>query len=236
MDNQGLTLSCSPNFPQWLTERLLSLAFTTYQTNRLCFIGSGIDGRLKVHERLLDKPMGLYGDTGRLYLSTRYQIWEFQNILVSDVAQNEIIVSGLSQLRSQTFTGLGLEKRLMEMGDSPRCGLMVIDLKTGKPVHWLYFETMIEELFDVVVLPGVRQAQAIGLQGDEIQRLVTFPDSGNASFNYTLGDASLTGTAAVTVAVGANITGGNGNSDDNLVGTSGNDNIDGGICRELMPM
>ncbi|MCP2728066.1 VCBS domain-containing protein [Limnofasciculus baicalensis] len=50
--------------------------------------------------------------------------------------------------------------------------------------------------------------------------------SGNASFNYTLSDGSLTGTAAVTVAVGASITGTN--KADNLVGTNGNDNIDGG--------
>ena len=50
--------------------------------------------------------------------------------------------------------------------------------------------------------------------------------NGNASFNYTLSDGSLTSTATVTVAVGASIVGGNGN--DNLVGTNGNDFIDGG--------
>ncbi|MEH2128217.1 Ig-like domain-containing protein [Nostoc sp.] len=50
--------------------------------------------------------------------------------------------------------------------------------------------------------------------------------SGNASFNYTLSDGSLTDTATVTVAVGNNIVGGNGA--DSLVGTIGNDIINGG--------
>ncbi|AFZ22821.1 putative calcium-binding protein [Cylindrospermum stagnale PCC 7417] len=49
---------------------------------------------------------------------------------------------------------------------------------------------------------------------------------GNASFNYTLSDGSLTDTATVTVAVGLNILGTN--FADNLFGTSGNDIIDGG--------
>ncbi|WP_125061175.1 cadherin-like domain-containing protein, partial [Aphanothece sacrum] len=50
--------------------------------------------------------------------------------------------------------------------------------------------------------------------------------SGNASFNYTLSDGSLTGTAAVTVAVGSSITGTN--QSDNLVGGNGNDILNGG--------
>ncbi|QSJ14991.1 FG-GAP repeat protein [Nostoc sp. UHCC 0702] len=50
--------------------------------------------------------------------------------------------------------------------------------------------------------------------------------SGNASFNYTLSDGSLTDTATVTVAVGL-INNGT-NFADNLVGTIGNDIINGG--------
>ena len=49
---------------------------------------------------------------------------------------------------------------------------------------------------------------------------------GNASFNYTLSDGSLTNTATVTVAVGLNTNGTN--FADNLVGTIGNDIINGG--------
>jgi len=105
---------------------------------------------------------------------------------------------GLSKLRSNHFTGLNLEKRLMEMGGTPHCGLMVIDLKTGTPQHWLYFESIIEELFDIVALPGVKQPQAIGLQGDEIQRLVTFPQSqGIISTKPTVKRPSIGKTAPI---------------------------------------
>ncbi|BAY21590.1 FG-GAP repeat-containing protein [Calothrix sp. NIES-2100] len=49
---------------------------------------------------------------------------------------------------------------------------------------------------------------------------------GNASFNYTLSDGSLTDTGTVTVAVGLNSNGTN--QADNLVGSIGNDIINGG--------
>ncbi|MEA5568702.1 TIGR03032 family protein [Anabaena sp. UHCC 0399] len=339
----SLQIKASQDFASWLEQQNLSLAFTTYQTNRLFFVSGQANGRLKLHERLFDKPMGLCVAANRLYMTTRYQIWDFHNLLdsgeksqetdrlylphtayttgdvnaheivldnagkvifvntdfsclatispdysfvpiwqppfisklvaedrchlnglamvegkpayvtacsttdtaagwrnhrldggvVIDVNHNEIIATGLSmphsprwyqgklwllnsgtgefgyiqdhqfhpitfcpgfvrglafwqnfafiglsQLRSQSFTGLTLEKRLMSEGNRPQSGLMVIDLKTGEPLHWLYFQSVIEELFDVVVLPGVHQPQVIGLQEEEIQRLVTFPNSG----------------------------------------------------------
>ena len=338
-----IEINASEQFGSWLCEQNLSLAFTTYQTNRLFFVSSQANGHLKLNERLFDKPMGLYLAGKSLYMTTRYQLWHFDNFLgngekykecdrlyvprtayttgdvnahevvlddagklifvntdfsclatlspdynfvpiwqppfisklvaedrchlnglamvegkpayvtacsttdsaagwrnhrlnggvVIDVAQNEIIATGLSmphsprwyqgklwllnsgtgelgyiedrqfhpitfcpgfvrglafwqnfafvglsQLRSQTFTGLTLENRLNSQGNRPQCGLMVIDLQTGTALHWLYFQGVIEELFDVAVLPGVLQPQAIGLQSDEIQRLVTFPNSG----------------------------------------------------------
>jgi uncharacterized protein (TIGR03032 family) len=85
---------------------------------------------------------------------------------------------GLSKLRSKTFGGLALETRLAAQGQTPQCGLMVVDLTTGTIVHGLSIEGVVEELFDVVVLPGVRQPRAIGFQSEDIDRLVTFPGSG----------------------------------------------------------
>ena len=38
----------------------------------------------------------------------------------------------------------------------PHCGLCVIDLRTGDLVHWLWLQGVVRELYDVVVLPGVR--------------------------------------------------------------------------------
>nr|MBW4677837.1 FG-GAP repeat protein [Desmonostoc geniculatum HA4340-LM1] len=49
--------------------------------------------------------------------------------------------------------------------------------------------------------------------------------TGNANFNYTISDGNLSSTASVAIAVGANITGTNGN--DNISGSGGNDTISG---------
>ncbi|MEO1592345.1 MAG: TIGR03032 family protein, partial [Cyanobacteria bacterium J06632_22] len=349
----SLTISNSPDFVSWLAAQQVSLAFTTYQTNRLFLIGHTDEGTLAAHERLFDKPMGLFnrslpgpnGPQSRLYMSTRYQLWQFENMLAAgenygesdllyvprlahttgdlnvhdvvwsaddqllfvntdfsclatlsetysfvpvwqpsfisklvaedrchlnglamvegqptymtacsatdspagwrdhrrdggvmlSIPDNEIIakglsmphsprwyrdrlwvlnagtgefgsvglstgkfepmvfcpgfvrglafwrqfaIIGLSKLRARPFTGLALEERLQQNGQTAQCGLLVVDLDRGEVVHSLQMQGVVEELFDIVVLPGVRRPQTLGLQNDDIQRLVTFPGSG----------------------------------------------------------
>ncbi|MEM7591307.1 MAG: TIGR03032 family protein [Cyanobacteria bacterium P01_A01_bin.83] len=339
----NLEITASPQFTSWLGSQKLSLAFTTYQTNRLFLVGSHNNGRLKVQERLFDKPMGLYVSREKLYMSTRYQLWQFNNLLaagekygtcdrlyvphtsyttgdvnihdvalddtgkiifvntdfsclatldpnysfvplwqppfisqlvaedrchlnglamvkgkpgymtacsatdtaagwrnhrrdggvVIDIPNNEIVatglsmphsprwykgklwllnsgtgelgyiasgkfipitfcpgfvrglafladfaVVGLSKLRSDSFSGLALEERLTAEGNTSHCGVMVIDLNTGRIVEWLHIGQTVEELFDIVILPNVRQPQTLGFQENDIQRLVKFPNSG----------------------------------------------------------
>jgi len=82
-------------------------------------------------------------------------------------------VVGLSRPRhNKTFDGLDLERRLLEKDTPPRCGLIVIDIDTGRTVEWLRFEKTIDELYDVAILPGVRQAEAIGFRGEDIKQVV----------------------------------------------------------------
>lgn len=86
-------------------------------------------------------------------------------------------VVGLSKLRSPQFTGLPLEERLNAEGiQGGCCGLRVIDLASGEILHSLDLPEPIDELFDLVVLPGVRQPRALGLQGEEIDCLVKIPE------------------------------------------------------------
>jgi uncharacterized protein (TIGR03032 family) len=83
-------------------------------------------------------------------------------------------VVGLSRPRhNQTFEGLALEGRLKAKDAEPRCGLIVVDTVTGATVSWLRFNHTVDELYDVAVLPGVRQAEAIGFKGDPIQKQIT---------------------------------------------------------------
>lgn len=83
-------------------------------------------------------------------------------------------VIGLSRPRgNHTFEGLALQEALASRDAAPRCGLLVIDTRTGQAPHWLRFEHTIEELYDVAALPGVRQAEAIGFLGPEIERVIS---------------------------------------------------------------
>ena len=85
----------------------------------------------------------------------------------------DFAIAGLSLPRqNKTFSGLALEDNLKARHAEPRCGLQVIDLKNGDVVHWLRIQGLVNELYDVVVLPGVRRPMALGLKTDEIHHLV----------------------------------------------------------------
>jgi uncharacterized protein (TIGR03032 family) len=76
-----LEVRTSRHFLPWFAQSDLSLAFTTYQTNRLFLIGLKPDGRLSVFERHFDRPMGLHATAERLIMSSRFQLWTFDNAL-----------------------------------------------------------------------------------------------------------------------------------------------------------
>lgn len=77
-----------------------------------------------------------------------------------------------------TFEGLPLHQRLERAGSDPRCGLAIIDLRTGDLAHWLRLEGVVAELFDAVILDGARRPAAIGFRSDEIRRVLSIgPDA-----------------------------------------------------------
>jgi uncharacterized protein (TIGR03032 family) len=336
-----LEIRASRHFLSWLAEAGLSLAFTTYQTNRLFLVGLKSDTRLSVFERHFDRPMGLCATPERLWMSTRWQLWRLDDALppgerhqgfdrlyvprqahttgdldvhdiavaadgrvifvntaysclampserysfaplwqppfvsrlapedrchlnglalangrpafvtavsrsdvaagwrerrheggcLIDVASGEIVLGDLSMPHSprlhgdrlwllnsgtgelgwadcergrfepvafcpgflrglafagdfavvglskprqdRTFTGLALDASLREKDAEARCGLWVIDTKSGVVAHWLELEGVVAELYDVQVLPGVRRPTALGFKSDEIRRLIT---------------------------------------------------------------
>jgi hypothetical protein len=51
--------------------------------------------------------------------------------------------------------------------------LLIVDIDSGNAIEWLRFEHTIEELYDVAVLPDVRQAEAIGFKADDVQREIS---------------------------------------------------------------
>ena len=92
----------------------------------------------------------------------------------------DFAIVGLSKPRdNKTFSGLALEERLSEKNAEAQCGLQIINLTTGDAVHWLQIDGMVEELYDVVALPGVRRPMALGFKTDEIRQTITVGDQKN---------------------------------------------------------
>ena len=89
-------------------------------------------------------------------------------------------VVGLSHPRhDRTFSGLALQEELARRGAEARCGLLIIDLRTGDVAHWLRVEGMVRELYDVAVLPGVTRPMALGFKTDEILRIIAVGEPGS---------------------------------------------------------
>ena len=86
-------------------------------------------------------------------------------------------VVGLSLAReSRTFQGLPLDAALEKNGAEARCGLVVIDMKSGDTTAWVRLEGVVRELYDVAFLPGVRNPSALGFKTDEITRVISIDE------------------------------------------------------------
>jgi uncharacterized protein (TIGR03032 family) len=86
----------------------------------------------------------------------------------------DFAVMGLSRPRhDKTFGGLVLDETLTAKGAEARCGIHVIDLRTGDTIEWLRLEGQVTELYDVAVLPDVTRPMMLGFKNDEIERLLS---------------------------------------------------------------
>jgi hypothetical protein len=72
--------------------------------------------------------------------------------------------------------GLALDQGLAARGAEPRCGLIVVDTRSGDTIDWIRIEGVVPELFDVAVLPGIRNPALVGLKTDEIRRVISIDE------------------------------------------------------------
>lgn len=70
---------------------------------------------------------------------------------------------GLSKIRqkSSTFKDLPIAK------GSPMAGLQVVDLRSGTVVAWMKYESSVDEIYDVQVLPGMKRVGILGPGSEE---------------------------------------------------------------------
>lgn len=128
---------------------------------------------------LLDSGTGHFGRVDRA--SGRFEPIAFcPGYLRGMSFVGDYAVMGLSQCReNRTFQGLTLDDNLKAHDAEAHCGLCVIDLRTGDLVHWLWLQGIVRELYDVVVLPGVRRPSALGFKTDEIRRTISIGPTGS---------------------------------------------------------
>jgi uncharacterized protein (TIGR03032 family) len=113
---------------------------------------------------------------------------------------NDAVIA-LSRLRPNTFaSGLAIKERLEAQSIAQRCGLLVVDLSTGKIKHWLSIEG-ISELYDVAFLSGVQRPYTPGFSEPEQHRqLISIPQSQEFPLQHKLPKAPETQPHTVATA------------------------------------
>jgi uncharacterized protein (TIGR03032 family) len=83
---------------------------------------------------------------------------------------------GLSQVReSAVFSGIPITERLKE--DERTCGVCVVELASGQVVALLRFETAVQEVFAVTVLPNRRWPELINDDESVLENSFVVPDA-----------------------------------------------------------
>lgn len=83
--------SGSGGLTEFLSKHNISLAFSSYQSGILYFLGRKPDGGIQLHQCGASKPMGLYYNAkGGLLLSAGSQIWHMENTLAANERANQI--------------------------------------------------------------------------------------------------------------------------------------------------
>lgn len=78
-------------------------------------------------------------------------------------------IIGVSRPRKdKTFEGLALDDRLHAEGLEARCMIAVVNLETGDVEHTLEIGGVVQELYDVGFLDGIRRPKLLGLRTPEI--------------------------------------------------------------------
>jgi uncharacterized protein (TIGR03032 family) len=90
---------------------------------------------------------------------------------------------GLALWGSYAFVGLSKVRAtsamdgvpLAERRDQLKCGVAVVDLRSGHSVALLEFQTAVEEIFDIQILPGLRFPEVLGFQKVTLQHTFIIP-------------------------------------------------------------
>ena len=79
---------------------------------------------------------------------------------------------GLSKIRATSaMDGVPLAERREQL----KCGVAAVDVRSGRVVALLEFQTAVDEIFDVQLLPGLRFPEVLGFQQETIRHTFIIP-------------------------------------------------------------
>lgn len=81
-------VTSSRTLPQWLRERNIGLAFTTYQAGKMFLIGTNPQGNISIFERTFARAMGMCVAGDSIWMSSLYQLWRLENALAPGEAHD----------------------------------------------------------------------------------------------------------------------------------------------------
>jgi hypothetical protein len=83
-------------------------------------------------------------------------------------------VVGLSRIREKhIFGGLPVQTRWERL----RCGIAVVDLRSGREAGFFEFTEGCEEIYDVQFLPGIKRPMILNLEKPATRQAISNPDS-----------------------------------------------------------
>ena len=78
----------------------------------------------------------------------------------------------LSKIRpTSAMDGVPLAERREQL----KCGVAVVDLRSGQSIALLEFQSAVEEIFDVQLLPGLRFPEVVGFQKEAVHHTFIVP-------------------------------------------------------------
>ncbi len=121
-------LTPSPQLAAWLAASGGSLAFSTYQTGRLFFLGTNPDKSLYALERVVGTSMGLSIDRDKLWIGNREQIWRFSN-------------TGADEINGENYDAIYMPRKGYLVGNSNTHDVLADVSFRGEHYDFLYANT-----------------------------------------------------------------------------------------------
>ena len=129
------------------------------------------DGRLWLLESGTGRLLMVDAATGR-----RQQVAEVAGFARGLAFVGSYAFVGLSKIRkTSAMDGVPLAERRDEL----KCGVAAVDIRSGRVVALLEFQTAVEEIFDVQILAGLRFPEVVGFQHETIQHTFVVPLESN---------------------------------------------------------